>query len=907
MKIKEYLSKVGLLGSIRGKLALYFLLIVIVPFLFIVGMAFQSERSALREQIKSHLTIIADIEKDRINTWLRERVSDVSFISQNRQTSQNFDYIRGAGSPAIYRKTRQYEGIADELNKINSNHGYLEAMVLDDNGRVLVSTIEGQVGGSRAGEGYFKGGLNSAIGGYFIQDVYFDKELGKLAMAFSAPLKDASGAGKAGVAVLIVGMDKSFYPFFEVWPGMGRTGDTLIARVEDGQIVFLTHLRFHPDAPLKFRLPINDKTPKPISLATTGHDGIIEARDYRGVMVLAAYRYIPELKWGMVVKEDHSEAFAAVNDLTHRVALFMLVAVVLVFVTIYLVTTKITSPLMSLDLLTRRITQGDFSVSLPVKRKDEVGRLAGSFNEMAGALMEYRREVDDKGAALEKANRELKSLTESLEAKVKARTQELEDLNRALISMMEDLDERTAALEKSQDELRKFAAELEESRNRVRENLEIVERANVELRRIDRMKDQFLGIMSHELRTPLSLVTGYSSSLLTDGSLNLPTRVEEALEGIFRGAERLKNIVTEMLDISQIDAKGLRLVFAPTSVGKLVNEVLKEFDTFIKERKHEVVVGDFSEVPQISLDKKRIYQVLTNIIGNAIKFTPDGGRIEITPMLYARASEFVKKYARADADYLDIEVRDSGIGIDRDEAERIFEKFYEVGEIDKHATSKYRFLGRGVGLGLPIARGIVEAHGGRLWVESAGYDPDRCPGSSFHMLLPLGAEFRVAAPQERPEGLAEGRHAEEAGAVVAGTEPDAREAAARRPKVLIVEDDRDILNLTTLLLKRDYEVYTCTDGRAGLDMAREVLPELILLDVYMEGMNGYEVCEALKADARTKDIPLAMFTAGVQRWEVDRGFKAGADDYITKPFRPEELRAKVRDLISGLYAKNRVD
>lgn len=904
VKTRDFLIKIGIFGSMRGKLAFYFMLLAILPLLVIVTITLQSEETTLSERIKGHLAFVADLQKDRVRAWLHERGSDVLFIAGDEHIAQELDNIQAVGMPTRYRDSKQYLQMLNELNVIQRNNDYLDVSVLDKKGRVVTSTRKSDLGVSRKDEGYFKGAMNLAIGKYFIQDIYFNKELNEIAMAVSAPVPSYSDPRKiSGVAVVVIGMDRSFYPFFESWPGMGKSGDILIGRLEGGEIVFLNRLRYNREAPLKFRVPVGEDAPKPIMYASSGHEGIIETADYRGAQVLAAYRYIPETKWGLVVKEDREDAFSAVNNLIHKIAFLVAVTVVLVFWLIYFITAKITKPIVSLDMLAGRIAQGDFSVSLPVKRKDEVGSLAGSFNDMAKALMDYRKEVEVKSGALRDANSELTAMTGSLEEKVKSRTQELEELNRALISMMEDLDERTVALEASQVEMKKFAKDLEESRNRIRENLEIVERANVELRRIDRMKDQFLGMMSHELRTPLSLITGYSSNLLADRSTTLDPRVEEALDGIYKGAERLKNIVTEMLDISQIDAKGLRLAFMPVNIGMVVKDVMTELDTFVMERKQGVAVGDFTGFPEIYIDTKRLHQVLLNIIGNAIKFTPDGGRIEITPRLYDRGSDFVKAHGRAITDYLDIEVKDSGIGLDKEEADRIFEKFYEVGEIEKHSTSKYRFLGRGVGLGLPIARGIIEAHGGRLWVDSPGYNPDICPGSSFHIFLPVGQDHRdrmilgVTGPEE---------------AVLKGGFAGARQVAAApaaRPKVLLIEDDKDIMNLTNIVLGRDYEVVTARDGSAGIEKAREIMPDLILLDVYMEGLTGYEVCEILKADEKTKNIPVAMFTAGVQRWEVEKGFKSGADDYITKPFQPDELREKVRDLIAGIFntARNKVD
>ncbi len=904
MKLLEKIKSIKLIGSIKGKLVFYYMLLLVVPLLFIGVMAYQSENAALRERIRGQLTSIADIQKGRIRAWISERISDARFLAKDDQVAQGLEALKTMKDPSIFKKTRSYQKILQQLNSMRRNHDYLQVLVLDDKGTVVVSSDESTVGSSRSDEQYFLGALKQKPGSTYIQDVYKDRHLGKIVMAFSGAVMDYSNQARAGgVAVVIVSMDESFYPIFAGWPGMGRTGDTLITRREGDYVVFLNRPRWQPYAPLELRYKADSGAPKPALLSSGGGDGITEATDYRGVRVLAAYRYIPETKWGLVVKEDYDDAFSSVEQLTRRVAFTMAGTLVLVLILTYFVSTRIAGPITLMNQLAGRISEGDFSVSIPVTGKDEIGSLAVSFNHMATALMEYRRQVDEKGAELESANRELVSLAQSLEEKVKTRTQELEDLNRALFSMMEDLDERTAALELSQEDMKSFAAELEESRNRVRENLEIVERANIELRRMDRMKDHFLGMMSHELRTPLSLITGYSSNMLADSEISLDPAIVEAFEGIAKGAERLKAIVGEMLDISQIDAKGLRLVFAPLNMGLLLEDVLRELNTFVKERKQEVVVGDYSDLPDVMADRNKMSQVLLNLVGNAIKFTPDGGRIWIDFGRFEAAPEGRFKDMTGSTEkisYIEITVKDSGIGLEREELDRIFEKFYEVGEIDKHATSKYAFLGRGVGLGLPIARGIIEAHGGRLWAESPGFDPEKCPGSTFHIALPVKADKIVRAHEDSAAVALEKL---EAGFVEAEKSVAGRDTSTvllpTKKKVLLIEDDQDIQTLTRIVLSEKYDVSLADNGGEGLDMARNGTFDLILLDVYMEDMNGYEVCEMLKSDERTKGVPVAMFTAGVQRWEIERGFKAGAVDYITKPFKPSELLAKVSQLTAG--------
>lgn len=900
MKILEKTKGIKLMGSIKGKLVFYFMLVSAVSFFSVGVMAYQSEKAALRERIRGHLTSIADIQKGRVRAWIFERISDARFLAGDDQLAQGLETLKAINNHPAIKKTADYRKILQQLNSIKKNHAYLQALVLDEKGTVVASTDEDTIGQSRADEAYFLGAVKQKPGSTYIRDVYKDRHLGKIAMAFSGAVRDYSHPSRVGgVAVVIIGMDESFYPIFAGWPGMGRTGDTLVARREGGDVVFLNRLRGQPYAPLELRYKVDSEAPRASLYASGGDEGIAETIDYRGVKVLAAYRYIPETKWGFVVKEDYDDAFSSIHQLTRRVALTMAGTFVLVLMLTYFVSTRIAEPIILMNQLAGRISEGDFGVGIPVKGEDEIGSLAVSFNHMAAALMEYRRQVDEKGAELEKANRELVASSQSLEEKVKSRTQELENLNRALFSMMEDLDERTAALEKSQDELRSFTSELEESRNRVRENLEIVERANIELRRMDRMKDHFLGMMSHELRTPLSLITGYSSNILADRGMALNPTVVEALEGVLKGAERLKAIVSEMLDISQIDAKGLRLSFAPLNIGSLIEDVLRELNTFVKERKQEVVIGDYSVLPDVMADRNRMQQVLLNLVGNAIKFTPDGGRIWIDfsrfeAMPDGRFKDMSGSIGKIS--YIDISVKDSGIGLEREELDRIFEKFYEVGEIDKHATSKYAFLGRGVGLGLPIARGIVEAHGGRLWAESPGFDPEKCPGSTFHIALPVKDKV-VRAPEGSTSDIVE---KPEAGLVaveenVVGGEVPAGSGVAKK-KVLLIEDDQDIQTLTRMVLGEKYDVSLADTGREGLDKATNEAFDLIMLDVYMEDMNGYEVCELLKSDERTKGVPVAMFTAGVQRWEIERGFKAGAVEYITKPFKPSELLAKVAQL-----------
>lgn len=904
MGLRKYLKKMGMVESIRGKLVFYFLAILIVPIFVFTAVEYHRENALIRERVKKQLSDIADSRMAVIDGWVEEKSAGASMLAGNLLIKNHFTALLPyAKNPALLKKQPDYVELLDPLNRLIRSYGYYEATLCDKDGIVVISTTEDMVGKSVKGVEYFEGGLHTADGKVYIQDIFYTGKTNQPVMAFSYPVKSFIPDGNPrfgtiGVAVLKVDLSRTFYALALSWTGTGETGETLLARKEGNDVVFLSKLRHMKDAPLGFRLSVDKRRPLPAYLAASGLNGIIETRDYRGVDVIAAYRYMPRIRWGLVAKVDTAEALEPLREMGKTAMWTLLLSVFSITILMYVVSRTIVAPIGLLAENTRKIASGDFTVKLPEFGKDEIGELARSFNGMADALRISSREVEKRGQALEKVNAELTEFTGSLEDIVRSRTLELEALNRSQAVIMKNLDERSAALEKSQVELKRFTSELEESRNRVKENLEIVERANVELRRMDRMKDHFLGMISHELRTPLSLIMGYSSNMLSDRALMLDPKVEEEVEGIYKGADRLRGIITEMLDISTIDAKGMKLAFRPVDLGRMVKEVVYELDVFVRERKQTVEVGDFSVVPPLMLDRSRMYQVLVNIIGNAIKFTPDGGTIWITPSVQEVSPDMtlgkVMDYSRQ----VEIVVKDSGIGLDKDELGRIFEKFYEVGEIEKHTTSKYQFLGRGVGLGLPIARGIVEAHGGLLWAESEGYDQARCPGSSFHIVLPVRvAEEEPVEPLPAYVEAVSGLETRSGVTAMKADEPG--RAPTGRHKVLVIEDDHDVLNLTMYILKKKYDVYKALDGAEGIKLARMLKPDLIMLDVYMDGMNGYEVCQILKSDPDTRDITLAMFTAGVQRWEVEKGYSSGADGYITKPFKPDELLAKVEGLISG--------
>jgi signal transduction histidine kinase len=248
------------------------------------------------------------------------------------------------------------------------------------------------------------------------------------------------------------------------------------------------------------------------------------------------------------------------------------------------------------------------------------------------------------------------------------------------------------------------------------------------LERLDRSKSDFIAVAAHELKTPLTLIEGYTTMLreTTDGRTLSPME-NELMEGIHGGARRLKTIIDDMIDVSLIDNDLLQLNFQPVWMNRIFEMLKKELEYAAIERGQSFQFEDFPGSEELIFgDPERLLQVFRNVLTNAIKFTPDGGCITIT--------------GRKLTGFLEIIIKDTGIGINPEDQGIIFEKFTRLGNISLHSSGKTKFKGGGPGLGLHIARGIIETHGGAIWVESPGYNEEQLPGSTFHIMLPMRSE-----------------------------------------------------------------------------------------------------------------------------------------------------------------------
>jgi len=288
-----------------------------------------------------------------------------------------------------------------------------------------------------------------------------------------------------------------------------------------------------------------------------------------------------------------------------------------------------------------------------------------------------------------------------------------------------DLTKRTEI--KSKDEIGVLANTFDEMTDHLEQRTLELEKANKILEQMDAAKMRFIQVAAHELRTPLTLVQGYAQMVQVKANQN--NEYVNYTNGIVEGTTRMVEIIDNMLDVSRIDSNLLEILPAKVELVQLIEKVRKTFESALEERKLTFVTQGLESLPVIVGDKDLLYKLFYHVIVNAIKYTPDGGCVTVSGNIIPESS------------FIEIAVQDTGIGVDPQNHELVFEKFYQTGEVLLHSSGKTKFKGGGPGLGLAIARGIVNAHHGRIWLDSPGFNEDTLPGTTVLVRLPIDGHF----------------------------------------------------------------------------------------------------------------------------------------------------------------------
>jgi signal transduction histidine kinase/DNA-binding response OmpR family regulator len=428
---------------------------------------------------------------------------------------------------------------------------------------------------------------------------------------------------------------------------------------------------------------------------------------------------------------------------------------------------------------------------------------------------------------------------------------ELAILIDAFNEMLAQIQQTESALRKAHDGLeqrvQERTAEVEAAKKEVEEFSRSILRAKEEVERGSKFKDQFLSTMSHELRTPLNAVLGFSDLLADERYGPLNERQQRYVSHIHTGGKHLLSLISDILDLSKIEAGRMELAIESLRVETVFGEVLSAMRPLADKKSQEMSMSVEAGLA-VRADSTRFKQVLMNLLGNAIKFTPNGGHIEVA--------------ARLNKDRVRVEVRDNGPGIPPEEQKRIFEAFYRLRESGKKTE--------GTGLGLAITHRLVELHGGELGLES-----QIGQGSCFHFCLPVAVGVR------EPPSLK--------------TDSDPRSALPHR--ILVIEDDRTAAQLIqSQLTSAGYETVVCDRPQDALEIAVRLQPSAITLDIVMKPKNGWEILTQLKRDPRTTRIPMIVVSIVDQ---PSMGALLGADEYLVKPVDKATLLAALERRVNS--------
>jgi PAS domain S-box-containing protein len=378
-----------------------------------------------------------------------------------------------------------------------------------------------------------------------------------------------------------------------------------------------------------------------------------------------------------------------------------------------------------------------------------------------------------------------------------------------------------------------------------------------------RARSEFITVMSHELRTPLTLILGPLASLLEDRSEPLSERARAELARMWRNASRLRRLVDDILDFQRLAAGQMAVTWEPVDVHDLVADIVLDAEPAARSAGvalHHELDPDLGTVP---LDRRMFEKIVLNLLGNALKFTPAGGAVTVA-------------LARDGEDRMRLSVRDTGPGIDPSEHERVFQRFQQL---DGSTSRKHE----GTGLGLAIVREFTEAMGGAV-----GLCSEPGAGACFTVELPIDADRPLVRgpPPERPAAPAPAAARESPSP---GPPP-----APDLPRLLVAEDNPDMRDYIATVLRDEFAVELAADGAEALRAALARRPDVVVSDIMMPEMDGYELVTRLKQDPALRDVPVVVLSAKASRDETVRGLEVGADDYLPKPFAPAELLARVR-------------
>ena len=715
------------------------IILVFLGLSLIIGLAgslfYRSGKAEIKKNIENDLAAIADLKVSLIETWRQERLANARVIRDNQLVAGRIaQWLKRPADPDFTGSLLIW------MAALQRENGYQSVLLLDPSGKPRLGTRSDNLADSC--DQQF---LSSAIQtkNVVFSDLYRTRREGKIYLDLYTPLVQEDEEGSKVIAIMVLRIDpyKFLFPLIQSWPTPSRSAETLLVRREGDRVLFLNDLRHRKGSALTFSVPLDAPQFSAVKAAPR-QKGVTEGIDYRGVPVLAAHCPVPDTPWVMVAKVDTDEIYAPIRERARITFIVVLLLVAIVGTGVSIGWKHQTTRFYRLQLeaeqerqaLARQAAESYSQLAAIVESSGDgiIGvSLEGavlSWNPGATRICGYQAaEVlqtpimslfpPDQSVAWAGILQSVKegSCLHDHETTLLAKNGSVRDVSLTISPIRDGMGRVVGASTMARDVTERKRAEAERTKLLERE-----QEARQQAEEASRMKDAFLATVSHELRTPLNPILGWAYNLRM-GAVE-PDLLQEGLESIERNARIQSQLVEDLLDVSRIVSGKLNMNVQPVHLQRVIEAAVESVHLAAQAKRIELVLHFEPEVPLVVGDPGRLQQVFWNLLSNALKFTPEEGRIEVR--------------LRQTDSHVEASVTDSGDGIPSDFLPHVFDRFSQA---DSSVTRKHG----GLGLGLAIVRHLVELHGGTIRAESAGAGR----GATFSLQLPvMAAAERAAKP-----------------------------------------------------------------------------------------------------------------------------------------------------------------
>lgn len=747
--------------KLKPKLVMFFIAVAVIPTALYSVLVFGFTRIYMVRAQFNSLVNISEIKAQAINRYFDNLKQIAVFAQDFYNIKVNLPIMDKTsstpGDPSYIAAKKMLDG---QMISMARAMNLYEIQLFNPDGVLVYSTSNKSetIKGDNMDLTAFEIGKHQV----FVGDIHENQDdSSRKDLMVTAPVRDFDGKF---VGVLAMHVDlKTLYALISDYTGLGKTGETLIARrTETGDAaLFLNPLRHDPDAALKREAKIGDPDALPVQKAVSGQSGAGNSTDYRGEPVLAVWKYLPTLRWGLVTKIDLKEVYTDVNDLAWLFLLGGILTVMAIVLTAFMVSNFIINPIMTLQDVTLRIAKGDLKYRVPVQGKDEIGTLAENFNTMTSKLAESYAGLEEKVRVRTEDLARAKAQDEAILAAIGDGVMACNRkgvvilFNRVAESLSgyqakEVIGKQHAQFfrlvkEEGHKPVEDFIDKAMRTGNAIKitKGLSLIRRDGDEIpvadsispvindqgekigcvvvfrdvrseREIDRMKTEFVSVAAHQLKAPLTAISWLLEAFEGDTSGKLSAGQKKYLADLMESDKKMVVLVNDLLNVSRLEAGKLSSAPQEVRFEELIDEVLREQGPFIAEKKCQVTFDrPIRPLPPIKLDAMLIKQAVNNLVNNAVRYSKPGeSRVQLT-----------LQQPPGTEDYM-LTVSDNGIGIPKDQQDRIFERFFR-------AENAQRAESGGSGLGLYITKMVVESAGGRIW-----FDSQENVGTDFHITLP---------------------------------------------------------------------------------------------------------------------------------------------------------------------------